>query len=85
MFNRVKSKSGFDDAVLALLHEESSKKQSSGIGGVLSSLFKILFNIVVESGSLVIFALLSFLLWGISCYPILDADFHVCCTNGHSY
>lgn len=74
MFNRVKSKRGFDAAVLALLHEESSKKQSSGIGGFFSSIFKILFNIVVESCSLVIFALLSFLLWGISCYPILDAD-----------
>ena len=47
MFAKAKAKSGFDDALLALLHEESSKKQSSGIGGVLSSLFKILFNIVV--------------------------------------
>lgn len=74
MFNRVKSKRGFDAAVLALLHEESSKKQSSGIGGFFSALIKILFNVVVEFGSLFIFALLSFLLWGISCYPILDAD-----------
>ena len=74
MFNRVKSKRGFDAAVLALLHEGSSKKQSSGIGGFFSSIFKILSNIVVESCSLVIFALLSFLLWGLSCYPILDTD-----------